>query len=116
MSIFNVTPQKEAALKAEMIRLGVVEKDLLEIFVRSSGAGGQHVNKSATCVQLKHLPSGLEVKCQKDRSQALNRFYARRILCEKLDELRQGKTSALGRKQEKIKKQKARRRRRTRAQ
>lgn len=107
-----VTPQKEAALRAEMSRLQIKESDLVEKFVRSSGSGGQHVNKTATCVYLLHRPTNLEVKCQESRSQTLNRFYARRILCEKVDLLQNGTASRAYLKQKAISKQKQRRRRR----
>jgi protein subunit release factor B len=88
------------------------EADLEETFVRSGGAGGQHVNKTSTCVHLKHLPTGLAVKVQKSRSQGLNRFYARRQLCELLENQQLGKDSPEAKRIEKIRKQKNRRRRR----
>jgi protein subunit release factor B len=84
---FGVASGKEAALVARLLALGVKESDLLERFVRSCGPGGQHVNKTSTAVYLKHLPSGIEVKMQQERSQALNRFLARRVLAEKLEAL-----------------------------
>ena len=68
-----------------MQALGVREEDIEEQFVRSSGAGGQKVNKTSTCVVLHHRPTGIRVKCQRQRSQALNRFLARRILLDKID-------------------------------
>ena len=68
-----------------MQELGIHESDIREHFIRSSGAGGQNVNKVSTCVALKHIPTGFEVKCQKERSQALNRFLARRLLVEKIE-------------------------------
>ena len=80
MNKFGVTPKKLLELQNLMSLLSIQESDLIEKFVRSSGSGGQHLNKTASCVYLKHLPSGLEVKCQKERSQALNRFFARKIL------------------------------------
>src|SRR3989304_196550 len=73
-----------------MARLGIREEDLEETFVRSSGPGGQHVNKTATAVALTHRPSGVTVRCQKTRSQAMNRFYARRILLDKIERQRLG--------------------------
>ena len=84
-----------------------------EKFVRSSGAGGQKVNKSSTCVHLKHIPSGLSVKVQKSRSQGLNRYYARKQMCELLENKLLGKESPEAKKLERIRKQKDRRRRRT---
>ena len=109
---FGVTKKKAEVLYLQMERCGVREKDLEERFVRSTGPGGQKVNKSATCVHLKHLPSGRVVKMQKTRRQALNRFYARRRLCELLEETAQGRFSPEAVKREKIRKQKDRRRRR----
>ena len=82
----GVTEKKAAALRDRMAACGLAEADLAERFVRSSGPGGQKVNKASTCVYLKHKPSGLEVKMQKSRSQGLNRFYARRRMCELLEE------------------------------
>lgn len=63
---------------------GIREEDIKESFIRSSAPGGQNVNKTSTCVYLKHLPTGLEVKCQIERSQAQNRYLARKILAQKL--------------------------------
>ncbi len=91
------------------------EEDLEERFIRSGGPGGQKVNRTATCVYLKHTPTGLEVKMQKARSQALNRFYARRRLCELLEERQLGTQSPQNLKREKLRKQKARRSRRSRS-
>ena len=73
------------ALEKKMFALGVREEDIVENFIRSSGPGGQNVNKTATCVYLKHLPTGLEVKCQRQRSQLLNRNLARHILLSKIE-------------------------------
>ncbi|MCX5714768.1 MAG: peptide chain release factor-like protein [Candidatus Omnitrophica bacterium] len=74
-------------LKKEMLRLGIRDEDIIENFVRSSGPGGQNVNKTSTCVYLKHIPTGIEVKCQRERSQAANRYLARRILITKVNKL-----------------------------
>ena len=73
------------ALEKKMFVLGVLEEDIVESFIRSSGPGGQNVNKTATCVYLKHLPTGLEVKCQRQRYQLLNRNLARHILLSKIE-------------------------------
>ncbi|HOD52213.1 MAG TPA: peptide chain release factor-like protein [Candidatus Hydrogenedentes bacterium] len=114
MAKFGVTPRKEAELERRMAACGVRESDLEERFVSSSGPGGQHVNRSATCVQLKHSPTGIEVKMQKARSQGLNRFYARRRLCELIEAREMGERSPEALRQAKLRKQKARRRRKTR--
>ena len=80
-----VSTEKEKQLVERMEALGIREKDIEEQFVRSSGAGCQKVNKTSTCVVLHHRPTGIRVKCQKERSQALNRFLARRILLDKIE-------------------------------
>ena len=109
---FGVTEKKAAALWERMEACGLAEADLKEQFVRSGGPGGQRVNKANTCVYLKHKPSGLEVKMQKSRRQGLNRFYARRRMCELLEEKTLGRKSPLALRKEKRHKQKDRRRRR----
>ena len=92
-----------------MRRLGVSEQELEERFIRSSGPGGQNVNKVSTCVVLRHLPSGLEVRCQQERSQALNRFLARRQLLARLEAKRLGALSAEAQRIAKIRRQKRKR-------
>ena len=111
MITFAVSEEKNRLLRERMAELAVSESDLEERFVRSSGAGGQHVNKSSTCVHLRHLPTGIEVKCMAERSQSLNRFLARRELLEKIAETRGAATSRSDR-QERIRKQKAKQRKR----
>ena len=112
MNLFNISPDKEAALQVRMERLGVSEGDLRETFIRSSGPGGQKVNKTSSCVQLRHAPSGIEIKCQASRLQGTNRFFARRDLCDKLEERKLGAQSKRQQEQEKIRRQKRRRSRR----
>ncbi len=109
MTIFPVSSSKAEKLLRDMERLGIREADLEESFVRSGGPGGQNVNKVSTCVILKHAPSGLSVKAQQDRSQAMNRYYARRILCDRLDAQIHGVRSEEARRINKIKRQKRKR-------
>lgn len=109
---FGVSAQKQQALSERMAACDLREEDLVEHYVRSSGPGGQHVNKNATCVVLSHRPTGLQVKCQSSRSQLLNRFYARRRLCELVEEKRLGRQSPEAKRIARIQKQKDRRRRR----
>ena len=92
-----------------MHRLGVKEQDFEERFIRSSGPGGQNVNKVATCVVLRHRPSGLEVRSQRERSQALNRYLARRNLLRQLEAQRLGALSEEARRIAKIRRQKRKR-------
>ncbi len=92
-----------------MEALRIREKDIGEKFIRSSGKGGQKVNKTSSCVYLKHRPSGIEVKCRQERSQALNRFLARRILANKIEARILGRLSEESKRIEKIRRQKRRR-------
>ena len=112
MNPFGVSEAKAEWLKARMAECGIREEDLEERFVRSGGPGGQNVNKVATCVSLRHIPTGLEVKVQQERSQALNRFLARRLLAQKLEEQRLGRLSEERQRIAKIRRQKRRRSRR----
>jgi len=109
MGIFGVSEEKETALTERMKKLGVRPEDLVEQFIRSGGHGGQNVNKTSTCVYLKHVPTGIEVKCQQERSQALNRYLARRILLDKIENLILGKESEEQQRIEKIRRQKRKR-------
>jgi protein subunit release factor B len=109
VATFGVRPDKEQALAERMEKLGLREADIVEKFIRSGGHGGQNVNKVATCVYLKHLPSGVEVKCQQERSQALNRFLARRILADKIETAVLGKQSQEEQRIAKIRRQKRKR-------
>ncbi|HRZ14911.1 MAG TPA: peptide chain release factor-like protein [Candidatus Omnitrophota bacterium] len=112
MAEFGVGLDKEKALTDKMLELGVRSGDIQEHFVRSSGPGGQNVNKTSTCVYLKHIPTGIEVKCQQERSQALNRYRGRQLLLQKIETLILGKRSAEQQRIEKIRRQKRRRSRR----
>ncbi|MEI6514497.1 MAG: peptide chain release factor-like protein [bacterium] len=95
-----------------MAKLGIRESDLIENFILGAGAGGQKLNKTSSCVQLRHSRSGLEVKCQRERSRELNRFLARRELCDRIEERILGQKSARQQEAEKIRRQKRRRSRR----
>jgi peptide chain release factor len=99
-------------LEARLARLGVRPEDLDESFVHSGGKGGQNVNKVATCVVLVHRPSGIAVKCQRERTQAANRLVARRMLADKIEEVRLGAASKRQQEAERIRRQKRRRSRR----
>jgi protein subunit release factor B len=109
MSIFPVSAAKEKELAEKMEALNIREEDIEESFVRSGGKGGQHVNKTSTCVYLRHAPTGVEVKCQEERSQALNRYRARVLLVKKIDQLIKGRESAEIQRIEKIRRQKRKR-------
>ena len=68
-----------------LARLGVRDNDLDETFTRSGGHGGQNVNKVSSCVILVHTPTGIVIRCETERSQALNRILARTRLAERLE-------------------------------
>lgn len=112
---FPVRDDKMADLLARMQALGVLEADLLETFIRCSGPGGQKVNKTSSGVCLRHVPSGVEVKCTRERSQGLNRFLARRQLVEILESGTAMAQDETRRRIEKVRKQRDRRRRRGRS-
>ncbi|MFP4081894.1 MAG: peptide chain release factor family protein [Candidatus Aminicenantes bacterium] len=109
MAAFGVRKEKEEALRRRMRRLNIYEKDMVEKFIRSSGRGGQKVNKTSSCVYLKHVPTGIEVKCQRERSQATNRYLARKILTHKIEKMILGKKSEQEQRVAKIRRQKRKR-------
>lgn len=113
MGKFGVRMDKEERLLSRMLELGIREEDIKETFIRSGGSGGQNVNKTSTSVQIKHIPTGIVVKSQKGRTQGLNRFFARRALLKRVEEKVFGEDSPQRKKNNKMRKQKLRRKRRT---
>jgi len=109
MGTFSVSLSKEKELREKMEALNIREEEIRESFIRSGGKGGQHVNKVSTCVYLKHIPTGIEVKCQEERSQSLNRYRARVLLVKKIDQMIKGRESEERQKIEKIRRQKRKR-------
>lgn len=112
MSNSSISSEKWKVLEERLLKLGIRAEDLEERFVRSSGHGGQNVNKVSTCVVLIHRPSGLSVRCQEARTQGMNRYLARRRLAEKMEEMILGEESRRQKEIEKIRRQKRRRSRR----
>jgi len=105
---FPVSLDKEDQLAARMAKLGVREADIDESFVRSGGHGGQNVNKVSTCVMLLHRPTGLQVKCQDTRQQGMNRFIARKLLLDKIEDRRRSAEAARRAEHELLRRQKRR--------
>ena len=108
-----ISKEKVEELHRRMETLGIHESDLIEKFILGSGKGGQKVNKTSSCVYLKHIPTGIEVKCQQDRSRELNRYIARRELCDRFESQINKVKSQKQQQMEKIRRQKRRRSRRS---
>jgi len=108
-----ISEEKWAALRARMEKLAILEAELEEKFVLGSGAGGQKVNKTSSCVHIIHKASGTDVRCQHSRSQAANRYFARRELCDQIEEKTAGLKSKKEQAREKLRRQKRRRSRRS---
>jgi protein subunit release factor B len=109
MTSAPVSPAKVKELERRMEILGIGEDDLEETFVRSSGPGGQKVNKTSSCVVLKHKPTGLVIKCMESRSRELNRFLARRRLVDRIAEEKDRSLSERQQEVAKIRRQKRKR-------
>ena len=108
-----VKKEKSDSLKKQMEQLNIKEEDLVEKFILGSGRGGQKIQKTHSCVYLKHIPTGIEIKCQKERSRELNRYIARKELCSKIEQLLFKEKSEKQKKIYKLKKQKKRRLKKT---
>ena len=105
----SIRPEKQTLLEQRMKSLNIHEEDLIEKFILGSGKGGQKVNKTHSCVYLKHLPTGIEIKCQKNRSREKNRYFARKELCDKIQELLALEKTKKQKEIEKIRRQKRKR-------
>jgi len=114
-ALHMIKPEKWEKLRHWMDKLDIQESDLQEHFIRGSGKGGQKVNKTSSCVQLRHEKTGTEIRCQKTRSQAENRYWARHELCAQIEEQMLGAKSKKQQAIEKIRRQKRRRSRRAKA-
>ncbi len=108
-----ITQKKWQQLQAWMQELGILEDDITEQFILGSGSGGQKLQKTASTVLLQHAPTSISIKCQEQRSREANRYYARKRLCEKVDEMQKGEQSKKQQAVEKIRRQKRRRSRRS---
>lgn len=107
-----IRKEKLEELAERMVRLGIRDEDLIEKFILGSGSGGQKINKTSSCVYLKHLPTSIEIKCQKERSRSMNRYYARKELCDRIEETIADVQSKKQQLVEKVRRQKRRRSRR----
>ena len=107
-----ITPLKWQHLHERMAELQILESDIIEKFILGSGHGGQKLHKTESCVQLKHIPTGMMVKCQQTRFREDNRYHARQLLCDKIEEMLLQEKSERQQQAEKIRRQKRRRSRR----
>jgi protein subunit release factor B len=104
---FPIELKPETLKKAQ--ELNVNPEDIEEQFIRGSGKGGQKINKTSSAVRLKHVPTGIEIKCQRHREQTKNRLSAYKLLVNKIEDLIKGSKSEKAKKIYKIRKQKQRR-------
>lgn len=107
--MYGISEKKEKNLLSKMSELQISESDIIEKFIRSSGKGGQKTNKTSNCVYIKHIPSGIEIKCDTSRQRSINRFLARRRLVLKIERIKHNKLSEIQKKINKIRKQKKKR-------
>ncbi len=112
MNAVALRPETIQRIQSRMALAELADADIEETFVRGSGSGGQKINKTSSCVQLKHLPTGTIVRCQETRSREANRWLAREMLAERLLEARESELSERRQAAEKIRRQKRRRSRR----
>lgn len=108
----SISKEKILALQIKLEKLGIKEDELVEKFVLGSGSGGQKINKTSSCVYLKHTPTGIEIKCQESRSREMNRYLARRELALRFEETLLKERSERQKAIEKIRRQKRKRSRR----
>lgn len=115
MNAVALRPETIQRIQSRMALAELADADIEETFVRGSGSGGQKINKTSSCVQLKHLPTGTIIRCQETRSREANRWLAREMLAERLLQARESELSARRQEEEKIRRQKRRRSRRQKA-
>lgn len=106
---FGISAAKQKELEEKLKKFNIKESDISEKFIHSSGNGGQNLNKVAACVYLKHIPTSIEIKCQKYRTQLLNRYCARKMLVEEIETRVLGEKSKKQQLIEKIRRQKRKR-------
>ena len=109
---FGISVSKQQQLQKQFDTFNIKESDIIEKFIHSSGHGGQNLNKVATCVYIKHIPTSIEIKCQKYRTQLLNRYAARKMLADAIETMTLGEKSRKIQAIEKIRRQKRKRNKR----